>query len=85
MPLAHVVETVKVSSSKWIKIQNPALHAFHWQNGYGGFSLGPSDLEAAAEYIDHQEEHHRVVGFQDEYRKFLQMHGVEFDERYVWD
>jgi putative transposase len=83
--LAHIVETVKVSSSKWIKTQNPALHAFHWQSGYGGFSVSPSGMEAAAEYIDHQEEHHHVVSFQEEYRKFLQKYGVEFDERYVWD
>jgi hypothetical protein len=39
---------------------------FHWQNGYGGFSLSPSEVEAVAEYIDHQEEHHRVVSFQEE-------------------
>jgi len=83
--LAHIVEAIKVSSSKWIKTQNPALHAFRWQNGYGGFSVSPSQADAAVEYIDHQEEHRRVVGFQEEYRRFLQTYGVEFDERYVWD
>jgi REP element-mobilizing transposase RayT len=83
--LAKVVETVKTSSSKWIKIQSPALRAFHWQNGYGGFSVSPSDVEGVAEYINCQEEHHRVVSFQEEYRKFLQTYGVEYDERYVWD
>jgi len=82
---AKVVETVKTSSSKWIKTQNPVLRTFHWQNGYGGFSVSPSQVVAAAEYIDHQEEHHRAVSFQDEYRKFLQTYGVEYDERYVWD
>jgi REP element-mobilizing transposase RayT len=83
--LAEVVETVKTSSSKWIKTQSPALHAFHWQSGYGGFSVSPSDVETAVEYIDRQEEHHRVVTFQEEYRKFLQTYGVEYDERYMWD
>jgi len=83
--LAKVVETVKTSSSKWIKTQDPALRAFHWQNGYGGFSVSPLQVEAAVQYIDHQEEHHRAVSFQDEYRKFLQTYGVEYDERYVWD
>ena len=58
---------------------------FYWQNGYGGFSLSPSEVEAVAEYIDHQEAHHRVVSFQEEYRKFLATYGVEYDERYVWD
>ncbi|MGD1100497.1 MAG: IS200/IS605 family transposase [Terriglobia bacterium] len=83
--LAHVVETVKTSSSKWIKTQSPALRAFHWQSGHGGFSVSPSEAEAVAEYIDRQEEHNRVVSFQEEYRKFLQTYGVEYDERYVWD
>ena len=79
------MEAVKTSSSKWIKTQSRALRAFHWQNGYGGFSLRSSEVEAVAEYIDHQEEHHRTVSFQEEYRKFLQTYGVEYDERYVWD
>jgi len=83
--LAQVVETVKTSSSKWVKTQSPALRGFHWQSGYGGFSVSPSDVEAVVEYIDCQEEHHRVVSFQEEYRKFLQTYGVEYDERYVWD
>ena len=83
--LADVVETIKTSSSKWIKIQNPALRAFQWQNGYGGFSVSPSQIRAASEYIDRQDEHHRVVNFQDEFRKFLRKYGVEYDERYVWD
>jgi hypothetical protein len=46
--------------------------------------LSPSEVGAVAEYIDHQEEHHRVVSFQEEYRKFLQRYAIEYDERYVW-
>ena len=83
--LADLLEAVKTTSSKWIKTQSAALRAFHWQNGYGGFSLSPSEVEAVVEYIEHQEEHHRTVSFQDEYRKFLQTYGVDYDERYVWD
>ena len=83
--LAHVVDTVKTSSSKWIKAQSPALRAFKWQGGYGAVSLSPSELEAVAEYIDHQEKHHRGVSFEDEYRNLFRTHGIEFDERSVWD
>ena len=83
--LADLLEAVKTTSSKWIKTQSAAVRAFHWQNGYGGFSLSPSEVEAVVEYIEHQEEHHRTVSFQDEYRKFLQTYGVDYDERYVWD
>jgi putative transposase len=50
-----------------------------------GFSVSPADVEAVTEYIDRQEVHHRVVGFQEEFRKFLETYNVEYDERYVWD
>jgi hypothetical protein len=49
------------------------------------FSVSPSALEAAEKYIHGQEEHHRNVTFQEEFRKFLQKHRVEWDERHVWD
>jgi len=85
LTLAEVVEKVKTSSSKWLKTQERALHAFHWQNDYGGFSVSPGEVESVAAYIEGQEEHHRVVSFQEEYRKFLEDYGVEYDERYVRD
>jgi putative transposase len=55
------------------------------QNGYGGFSVSPSELERVVEYIEDQEAHHRLLSFQDEYRRFLKQHEIEYDERYVWD
>ncbi len=83
--LAAIVEEIKTSSSKWIKTQARALAAFHWQSGYGGFSVSPADVELVAEYIARQETHHRAVSFEEEYRKLLDRHGIEYDERYVWD
>ena len=82
--LCKVVEAVKTGSSKWAK-QNGADPAFHWQNGYGAFSVSPSALEQVRGYIADQEEHHKAMDFQNEFRQFLQKHGVEYDERYVWD
>jgi hypothetical protein len=38
-----------------------------------------------ADYIAGQEEHHRKISFQDEFRGFLKRYEIEFDERYVWD
>ncbi len=52
---------------------------------YGGFSAGPSDLEALRQYINTQEEHHRKVTFQEEHRAFLTKYGVTYDEPYMWD
>jgi putative transposase len=83
--IAHLIEELKTSSSKWLKTQSSALAHFAWQSGYGAFSVGPADLEALRQYIDTQEEHHRTHTFQEEYRAFLKRYGVEFDERYVWD
>src|SRR6266542_5176520 len=63
--VATVVETIKTSSSKWIKTQSPTMSAFAWQRGYGAFSVGPSDRDALCSYINNQEEHHRTRSFQD--------------------
>jgi REP element-mobilizing transposase RayT len=83
--LSKVVEHVKKGSSKWLKTQGARYSNFHWQAGYGAFSVSQSNVPRVKLYIINQEEHHRVRGFQDELRAFLRRHQVEFDERYVWD
>jgi REP element-mobilizing transposase RayT len=82
---AKLVEELKTASSKWLKGEAPEWGRFAWQRGYGAFSLAVDGLDAIRQYIDHQEEHHRRRTFQEEYRDFLKGHGIEFDERYVWD
>ena len=72
-------------SSARIKEESPALAHFHWQNGYGAFSVSPSNLEEVRSYIANQDEHHRKRTFQEEFRLMLQRHKIEYDERYVWD
>ncbi|CAN5896995.1 hypothetical protein BH11VER1_BH11VER1_30720 [soil metagenome] len=83
--IAGLVEELKTSSSKWLKTQQTELVNFRWQRGYATFSVGPNDLPMVINYIDHQEEHHRTMTFQEEYRAFLNKYGMEFDERYMWD
>jgi putative transposase len=83
--VAEVLETLKTSSSKWIKTRGCAFSNFHWQTGYGAFSISQSDAEAVIAYIRNQPEHHRKISFQDEYRRFLDRYEIPFDERYVWD
>lgn len=83
--LMDLLEEVKKRSSKWIKTQGDAYHQFYWQNGYGAFSVNPSQLDVVIKYISNQHEHHKKVSFQDEYRAFLKKYKVDFDERYVWD
>ena len=83
--VADLVEEVKTNSSKWIKTNGSAFRNFHWQKGYGAFSIGQSNVEQLKRYIRNQKQHHRHVTFQDEYRNFLKRYRVQFDERYVWD
>ena len=83
--IADVVETVKTSSSKWIKTRGGELAEFHWQSGYGAFSVSQSDAEAVMAYIRTQAQHHQKMTFQDEYRRLLERYQVAFDEQYVWD
>jgi REP element-mobilizing transposase RayT len=85
LPVAKVVEIVKTSSSKWIKTKGSDLAQFHWQGGYGAFSVSQSDADAVIRYIDNQENHHQRTSFQDELRTFLGRYQVRYDERYVWD
>ncbi len=82
---ADMVKEVKRGSSLWLKSKVPDLHNFAWQNGYGIFSIGFSQIETVRDYIAGQEEHHRKVSFQDELRTLLKRYEIEFDERYVWD
>jgi len=82
---AELVQEIKTGSSKWLKTQGPRYAEFHWQGGYGIFSVSPAHRPAVEKYLEGQAEHHRKVGFQDEYRQLLQKYGIEWDERYVWD
>jgi putative transposase len=83
--LVKLLEEVKSHSSKWIKTKDDKLKNFYWQDGYGAFSVNPSEIDLVIEYIANQKEHHREKTFQVEYRSFLKKYKVEYDERYVWD
>ncbi|MBY0513896.1 MAG: transposase [Gemmataceae bacterium] len=83
LPLCKAVEEVKKGSSKWGKEHVAA--GFYWQTGYGAFSVSRSNEPVVAAYVADQERHHARRTFQDEFREFLRRHGIEWDERYVWD
>ncbi len=83
--IADIVKTVKMSTSKWLKTKGVMLSKLQWQSGYGAFSVSASQVASIVDYIKNQEEHHRDVSFEDEFRRLLEKHGVAFDERYVWD
>jgi REP element-mobilizing transposase RayT len=84
-PLSQFIMGVKRATSKWIKTQGTEFAKFHWQNGYGAFSIGQSGVDEVKTYIANQAKHHRAKTFEEEFRSFLKRYQVEFDERYLWD
>ncbi|MCE9611847.1 MAG: IS200/IS605 family transposase [Chthoniobacter sp.] len=83
--VAEVVKELKRGSTVSLKTKAPALSEFAWQSGYGVFSIGQSQVDDVRAYIAAQEEHHRKISFQEEFRRLLQRYEIAFDERYVWD
>jgi len=83
--LIKLLEEIKSHSSKWMKSKDETFKNFYWQDGYGAFSVNPSQVDTVIEYIANQHEHHSKKTFQDEYRAFLKKYKVEYDELYVWD
>ena len=83
--IADAIADIKRSSSAWVNQKHPSDAPFHWQSGYGTFSVSQSNNEAVQEYIRGQEEHHRKQSFQEEYLEWLRRYGIVWDERYLWD
>ena len=85
LTVCKLLEEIKKHSSRWMKEIDPKYAGFAWQRGYEAFSIGRSQLDTVIQYVENQEEHHRKLTFQEEYRRFLAKYEVKFDERYVWD
>jgi putative transposase len=83
--VSDLMRTVKARSSKWVHGTFPQLAASAWQEGYSVFSVSKSQEEAVKTYIAGQAEHHKRDDFKSELVRILRAHGVEFDERYVFD
>ena len=85
--LAVLGRTITVAD--WVKeikrVSSVGRPDLAWQSGYGAFSVGKEQVEVVCTYIANQEEHHRKVDFEAEYRRLLAEQGIEWDERFVWD
>ncbi len=81
--LADVMRGVKADSSAWIH-REIGLAGFHWQEGYGAFTISAGHIGKVREYVLRQEEHHRATTFQEEYVRLLRKGLVEYDDRYLW-
>ena len=83
--ISDLMRTVKARSSRWVHETYPSLASFAWQEGYSVFSVSKSQEEAVKRYIAGQAEHHSKEDFTSELLRILRAHGVEFDERYVFE
>jgi REP element-mobilizing transposase RayT len=81
--LADLMQDIKGASSKWINEHKLTNVKFSWQEGYGAFSYSHSHLPRVINYIKNQEKHHKRITFSDEYKEFLRVFEVEYDERYI--
>jgi REP element-mobilizing transposase RayT len=82
---SQIAQFLKGDSSKWVHGEFRALRDFAWQDGYGAFSVSKSNLPEVIHYIQNQHKHHQEKTFQEEYMEFLHTHGIQYDERYLWD
>jgi len=82
--LSSLMKDVKRDSSSWIKTKGNQFRNFHWQDGYGAFSIGKSDIPELKKYIAGQKEHHRKRTFKEELIEFFEEYGIAYDERYLW-
>jgi REP element-mobilizing transposase RayT len=85
LALSDAVKRIKGGSSGWIREHLPGCRGFGWQDGYAAFTVSRSQAPEVEAYIRGQREGHRVRTFQDEYRALLDRHGIEYEERYLWD
>lgn len=83
--LMKLVQEVKAYSSKWIKTKGSKYENFFWQDGYAAFSVSRNEINKIINYIKNQRIHHQEQKFKDELLEILEKHGVEYDEKYLWD
>ena len=82
--VSALMHSVKVGSSNFIASRSNSSIDFHWQVGYGAFSVSDLQIAAVTDYINHQAEHHLGTSFLDEYRQLLVKNGVPFDPQYIF-
>ncbi len=74
---------LKRCSSIWINNEKLVAGRFSWQDGFGAFSYGKSQISSLIQYIDNQEKHHCKQSFNDEYQQFLRLFEVDYNPKYL--
>ena len=83
--ISDLVACLKRDSSSFINNKKWFRSKFHWQDGYGAFSYGRSQLDKIYNYVLSQEKHHSRKKFSEEYTELLRKFEVEYDEKYLFE
>jgi putative transposase len=83
MPIARATQLIKGGSSRWVHETFPGMKGFAWQQAYGAFTIGVSQIDATVAYIADQEQHHRKRDFRAELVAFLRKNRIEYDEKFL--
>lgn len=83
--ISDFVKQIKVESNEFINSKKWTNDAFNWQEGYGVFSYGHSQIDVVCKYVMNQETHHRRKTFKEEYHTFLEKFAVSYEEKYLFD
>ena len=85
LSVSDFVNKVKTNSSRWINEKFELPYKFQWQSGFSSFSVSESACQDVIRYIDNQQEHHKLVTFEEELKTFLEKHGIAYDPEYYLD
>ena len=83
--ISNMLQHIKGSSSRWLNKKKELPYRFGWQSGYAAFTVSKSMIDIVARYIKNQAEHHKQMTFEEEFIKLLKKHGIEYDEKYIWE
>jgi len=83
--LSDLVRDVKSDSSKFVNEKRWVKGKFNWQEGFGAFSYGHSQLDQVIQYIREQEKHHQQNSFKNEYLTLLRKFDIAFEDKYVFN
>jgi putative transposase len=85
MAVSDLVRDIKNNSTKFINEKRFVERKFSWQEGYGAFSYGHSQIKNVYNYINNQEEHHKKRSFREEYLDFLKKFEVKYEDKYLFE
>jgi REP element-mobilizing transposase RayT len=83
--LSDLVREIKKSSNSYIKESKFTKFTFAWQTGYGAFSVSPSQLDKAINYIINQKKHHKKRSFKYEYLLLLEKYKIEYKSEHLFE